>query len=357
MISRRLILSAAALMFFPLATAQAGVAGGIGVLGDSYSDEYEFYPPDRSHARNWVEILAATRGLNFGRWSAASRGEPQNQGFEYNWARSDATTDDMIETGQHTGLAAQVADGKVKLVVIFIGGNDFIAVYKSPDPWATLASITPRAKKNFSVALKTILQASPDVQVLVSTVPDVSDLPEFQEPIRDGRIPSGLPAAVDRSIRGFNSYIRDLAGQDSRVAVVDSYMTAKVVGLIAQRQLVVAGRTVDRVYTGNDPDHFFLNDQRHAGTVGQGLLAKLIVDTVNSKFNAGIPPLTEQEIVTIARLVSAGSPVVAESHGRSSASHSSWSGELSSDSYAASNRLVREKSDESLVKTVSSSEE
>ena len=52
--------------------------GGIGVLGDSYSDEYQFYPPHRSTARNWVEILAATRGLNFGRFSTAeSRRAPQ----------------------------------------------------------------------------------------------------------------------------------------------------------------------------------------------------------------------------------------------------------------------------------------
>src|SRR5215831_19716891 len=115
-----------ALLLAPPATARAGTLGGIGVLGDSYSDEYQFYPPHRSTARNWVEILATTRGLNFGRFSTASRGEPRNQGYEYNWARSDATTDDLIATGQHTGLAAQVARGEVSVVVIFIGGNDFI---------------------------------------------------------------------------------------------------------------------------------------------------------------------------------------------------------------------------------------
>src|SRR3954468_6540448 len=94
-----------------LSTARAGSPGGIGVLGDSYSDEYQFYPPDRSTARNWVEILAATRRLDFGAFSADRRGEPRNQGYAYNWARSDATTDDLIAAGQHTGLAAQVAGG------------------------------------------------------------------------------------------------------------------------------------------------------------------------------------------------------------------------------------------------------
>src|SRR5436189_6373933 len=97
----------------PPRSAPPGLPGGIGVIGDSYSDEYEFYPPDRSTARNWVEILAATRGMDFGPYSRASRGEPRNMGFAYNWARSCATTDDVIATGQHTGLAAQMAWGEV----------------------------------------------------------------------------------------------------------------------------------------------------------------------------------------------------------------------------------------------------
>ena len=93
----------------PIHAACAQWRGGIGVIGDSYSDEYQFYAPDRSTARNWVEILAATRKLDFGSFSIAPRGEPRNQGYAYNWARSDATTETMIATGQHTGLAAQVA--------------------------------------------------------------------------------------------------------------------------------------------------------------------------------------------------------------------------------------------------------
>src|SRR5436305_2608320 len=105
------------------AEGRAELEGGIGVLGDSYSDEYRFYPPDRSTARNWVEILAGTRGLDFGPYAEESRGEPRNRGYAFNWARSDATSEDMIRTGQHTGLAAQVARGEVGIVVLFIGGN------------------------------------------------------------------------------------------------------------------------------------------------------------------------------------------------------------------------------------------
>jgi len=48
----RPMLLTTALLLAPHATARAGFHEGIGVLGDSYSDEYQFYPPDRSTARN-----------------------------------------------------------------------------------------------------------------------------------------------------------------------------------------------------------------------------------------------------------------------------------------------------------------
>src|SRR6516164_4777068 len=47
-------------------TDPALLLGQVGAVGDSYTDEYKFYPPDRTTARNWVEILHATRGVRFG---------------------------------------------------------------------------------------------------------------------------------------------------------------------------------------------------------------------------------------------------------------------------------------------------
>src|SRR4051812_9479144 len=160
------------LLLVPCQAALAGLRGAIGVLGDSYSDEYQFYPPDRSTARNWVEILAATRGLDFGAFSAAGRGEPRNQGYAYNWARSDATTADLIAAGQHTGLAAQVARGEVGLVMVYIGGNDFIHALQSPDPLGALGGALPRALENHRAAVATILGAGGDVKVVLVTLSD-----------------------------------------------------------------------------------------------------------------------------------------------------------------------------------------
>ena len=85
----------------------------MGVMGDSLSDEYRFYPPDRSQARNWVELLGAKRIVNFGAFSMGSRGEPRNAGFADNWARSDATTSDMLGN-QVPGLLGQVRSGRFR---------------------------------------------------------------------------------------------------------------------------------------------------------------------------------------------------------------------------------------------------
>src|SRR5262249_20189269 len=151
-----------------------------------YSDEYQFYSPDRSTARNWVEILAITRGLDFGRFEANRRGDPRHQGYAFNWAWTGATTEDLIRAGQHTGLAAQVARGEVSVVVIFVGGNDFINALNDPDPAAALDVVLPRALENYRTAFQTIYAASPRAKLVLVTVPDIRHLPEFDLPLRAG---------------------------------------------------------------------------------------------------------------------------------------------------------------------------
>jgi hypothetical protein len=95
-----------------------------GVLGDTLSDEYRFSPPDRSQARNWVELLAAGRRANFGRFNTVSRGEPRNQGFARNWASFEASTSDLVRD-QLPGLANQVARGGIRYVSIIVPDGDF----------------------------------------------------------------------------------------------------------------------------------------------------------------------------------------------------------------------------------------
>jgi phospholipase/lecithinase/hemolysin len=292
-----------ALLLSGNAVTLADALGGIGVLGDSYSDEYEFYPPHRSTARNWVEILATTRGLDFGRFDADGRAEPRNQGHAFNWARSGATTEDLIRTGQHTGLAAQVARGEVGLVVIFIGGNDFINALKDPDPAAALGAALPRALANHRTAVRTILEASQRVRLVLVTVPDIRHLPEFDGLLRAGRLSKALADEFTAAIGRYNAQIRSLAASDPRIALMDLDTITRAVNFLSRDYVLVAGRRLDRHRPANELDCFFLADGRHPGTLGQGLFACMFIEVVNTKFAAGIKPLKLREVLIITRSV------------------------------------------------------
>ena len=274
--------------------------GGIGILGDSYSDEYQFYPPHRASARNWVEILAASRGLDFGEFRAETRDEPRNQGFAYNWARSAATSDDMIASGQHTGLAGQVASGRVRLAVVFIGGNDFIQALHSGSPVEQLQGRGEHAAANVRLAVETLLAASSEVKILLTTVPDLADLPEFREKIRAGVLNRAILEKAAVELETFNTRIRALVSSRGRVAIFDFARLCRASTLIYPRQVQIAGRKIDRAQVGNDLDCMFLADVRHLGTMGQGILAKAIVAMLNVRFDAGIAPLEDREILAIA---------------------------------------------------------
>ena len=56
-----------------LLSASGASLGGVGVIGDSYADEFQFYAPDRSTAQNFVELLADDRTFNFGEFTTTIR--------------------------------------------------------------------------------------------------------------------------------------------------------------------------------------------------------------------------------------------------------------------------------------------
>lgn len=269
---------------------------GVGVLGDSYSDEYRFYPPDRPTAQNWVEILATRGLLNFGEYTTDKRPEPRNQGFAFNWARSDATTEDAIKGGQLDGLVAQVKRGKVKLAIVFIGGNDFINAMKSDDPMNAIEKALPRATANFRKIVRSLLEASPDLKLVLATIPDIRNLPEFAVPLREGRLSSEIADAYTVAIRKYNFLITTQGLTEPRIAVANLAVGTSLANQWSTEAFPVAGKMIDRIHPGNTPEHFFLADQRHTGTYGQALIAQMLVDTIDVKFHLGIKPLAPDEI-------------------------------------------------------------
>ena len=145
-------------------------------------------------------------GAEFRPFSAEVAGaSPATRGYAFNWARSDATTDDLIATGQHTGLAAQVARGEV-------GHGRRVhrrqRLHQRPEvarPAGDVGATLPRALANHRLAVRTILDASPRVKLVLVTLPDIRNLPEFAGPIRAGPTPSAVADAFTAAIRRFNA--------------------------------------------------------------------------------------------------------------------------------------------------------
>jgi lysophospholipase L1-like esterase len=284
----------------------------LGELGDSITDEYRFYAPDRSQAKNWVEILSATRHLRFGPYSLKSRGEPRDAGFAYNWARSDATSDDMVRN-QLPGLANQVRRGQVNLVSILIGGNDFLHYASGFSPFAPptlaevqagLANVEARAEDNLTTAVRTIMAASPNVKMAIGTLPDIRTFPAVA-------VAAGYPTlaplvnALGPVIDKYNARVKALAAeQPGQITVVDlnAEYAALAAASAATGKLQVGNQTFDARTPSDDPHHIFLADGIHIGTVGQGLIANQFVQAYNSAFGTNIRPLRPQEILRQAKI-------------------------------------------------------
>ena len=286
-------------------------APSFGAVGDSLTDEYRFYPPDRSHARNWVENLAATRHVNFGSYTTKSRGEPRDQGFAQNWAKSAATSSDVVSS-QLAGLTHQVQSGRVTYAAVNMGTNDFLffleaevvaAQTETPAGFeAKLASVEATAITNLDLTVSTLLAANPAGKVIVATIPDVRAIPIVAQ---NAGIPAvaAASAAIYDAETVYNTEVRSLAqAQPGRVAVADiASEQAAILGASAQTTRF-GGITLRLAASGANFHDFTVGDQIHPGTIGQGLIANAVIDAADS-LGATIKPLTPADIVRYARSV------------------------------------------------------
>jgi phospholipase/lecithinase/hemolysin len=283
---------------------------GFGVIGDSNTDEYRaddnqggFYA---ATTLNWVEQLVAKRGLQFGPWG--SWGEPRRSGFKYNWARSGATAESMIRSGQHLGLAQQVAAGEVGYAFIFVGSNDFHVwngtyqeIYDGSLSDSRLQAKINRIISSITTAVDT-LQGAGNVKIVLANYADPGMSPEFQLIFPD----QAKRQRVTGAILAVNESINNLVAS-RKLVLADLYGFASA--LIARRDangnLMIAGELIQTTVRGDEPHHLQLNDKvGHLGTIGSGLWANLFMEALARGYNVNIPAFSEVEI-----LQTAGIPV------------------------------------------------
>lgn len=265
---------------------------GIGFLGDSYTDEYQFYPI-RDTAKNYVELLAQQRGLNFGSFTTTDRGDARHQGYAFNWALSGATSSDMI-TQELPGLVKQVHSHDVRIVYMFIGGNDFNALLTSADPLATLSSLQSTVTANIEKAANAILAASGGAHVFIANLPDVSLLPQGQAAEAAG-VPAFAMNYLDSAEHSINSAIASYAAAHSRVVVAN--LSGLFSSLLSKGSFTIDGHKISGTQDGDVATDAFLADDTHPGTILQAEMANLFIRTVDSALGLTIQTFSNKQIL------------------------------------------------------------
>ena len=273
------------------------------MIGDGAADEYQFSPSTQA-AQNFVEILSARSSASltydFGTFSSTSRGEPRNQGFEFNWSQPDARTADVRP--QVEGLAQQVASGNVKYGMAFIGANNFRDVlYNGADPVETSRG----GIGNTAAAISTLLAAAPDFRIALANVPDVTLFPEARTALAAD--PSLAPkfTQVRSLIDTYNEALAFQFERNPRVSIVDAH------GLLNTLSAgpTIGGITLDPVNPGPNLSNLFV-DPTHPGTIAQSLLADAFVTALDIKSPTPNPGPTPIPLPAAVWAALAGAPVV-----------------------------------------------
>ncbi len=286
----------------PSATPAPLTMKGMAVLGDSQSDEYRADDWRGSNyastTYNWVELLSKYRNVNVGEWGR--REEPRRDGYEYNWARTGATSNSVIESGQHIGAAQQIKEGKVNVVVVFIGALDF-SPYMPHEHYEAIYSgnLTNSAKKSIEnhilADIKTIvytLKDAGDVRIVLIKIPDWGNHlgVKVAFPLPQQRI------FVTEVINDTNAEIDKFAQEENLMTVDINAVYKELFRKDDSGQFTVDGVQIERVMLSNNPNNFYLEDGVHTGTVVNGFIANAVITKLNTVLTSKITPFSEKEI-------------------------------------------------------------
>ena len=303
--------------------------GRLGAIGDSLTDEY--FEQGYDYARNWTELLVEERGLTFGPTAVQASqpggtwGEPRRTGYEDNWARYAATTDDAIAAGQHTGVAAGVLTRGVSHVTVCIGVNDFMPIYGAWDviydgTWSQLqidvwiASRIGKLEEMLDVVQPT------GAAILVLDNLDPSPMPLVQsyyaDPVRR--------EAVATALGQFGAEIHDMVQRraDRVLVFLDSFALWRAIfgTNLAPRQTLLVGNVpidLDQCDTaiGGVPTAAFVHDCVHPNTVLQALWANAIITAFNMGYGTQLMPFSEAEMLAAAGIPYGGSDTLEQEIG------------------------------------------
>jgi hypothetical protein len=289
----------------------------LGIMGDSNSDEYRDDENNRgsiyaSTTLNWAEQLQRYRGVDIGRWGSWSG--TRRGGYEYNWALTGATAEDVVKTGQATGLAQQVAAGRINTIVLYVGANDFAIwnntyanIYNGVLAGQSLKDYINRIVSSVAIAIDTV-RTTKAVNMIVTNLQDRGQSPVFIAHFPD----PAKRQVVTSAIVAVNAGIENVVRARPHVALVDLYNFVdspkyKLRINLARGTVTVGREQISFATPDDEPHHAMLSDDEHSGAVVQCLLANYIfIDPLNSKFGRRIRPFTDKECLTNAGILIRG---------------------------------------------------
>lgn len=299
-------------LFQPALNAASPVSSSavrLGLMGDSATDEYRGTDNRggdyHSVTFNWLEQLVRGERVYAGEWG--NWAEPRRTGYAYNWARSGAKAADMIEAGQHTGLAAQVASGEIDIVFISIGSNDFapyrsdyLAIYSDALNDDALQQKIDNIVANITEAVDTV-RASGNIPILLATVPDWNWSPSIQADSRYAD--ANRRQRVSDAVAAVNAGLAALVESRQNVTLIDQGLfVQQIFGAAQTGEFKTGNVSVNLLGQGNEPHNGILGDGIHAGTVMQGNLANMYLEYINQVVDPDIPRLSDEEILKNAGL-------------------------------------------------------
>jgi len=268
-----IIVLAMAAVFAAANPVQAGPTA-LAAMGDSLT-------ATNTYTWSWTPWLV-NRGLSFG------------TSYAYNVAEGGATSATLISTHQDTRVRDWVAAGNVDVPVMMIGGNDFLGIVtqlaSGTLSGTALTNTLNTTVNNIVSATDTVRGAHPDGFILCS-VPNVLAAPALASVRND-------PNQAQRVINATN-YVN---GQLKAAAIARGAPFIDLAALtsdIINSPLVVGGVTISTSGYGTDPTYFCI-DEIHPGTIGHGLMANLVIKTLNDSYHMTYAMFTDQEMLTIA---------------------------------------------------------
>lgn len=272
---------------------------GMGVAGDSLSDEYAY--ESYNYATNWVEALAEQTGMNFG--DSGSFGEPRRTGYEFNWARVNANSATLLSQGQPFGLAQQIEAGEVSHVVLSIGPNDFqpnplggaySSIYNQRWTQAQINSYVDQVVGNITTAVERL--DGTGAQIVVSNILDFGIAPFTKQYFSR----AANRERVSTVINTVNSRLSQMA-EDHNVVLVDLNGLAKQ--LLGTSSLSKSSWTIGGVKVtntaGTGPTNSFVSDKIHPHTLLQSQVANLFLHGFNVGYGTPVDLFTEREAVAL----------------------------------------------------------